>query len=304
MNPQLRASLFQALPVLLGWVCLAVPRGQALEAIPDKLVVLTFDDSVASHYTVVRPLLKQYGFGATFFITEGFSFPTNKKDYMTWAQIAELHRDGFEIGNHTRDHLSITARSLDRLPEQVEAINRRCAERGIPKPVSFAYPGNSLEPGALPVLKKLGFRFARRGGAPEFPYDRGRGTAYEPGVDHPLLIPSAGDARPDWTLEDFKRAAEQGKGGRIAVLQFHGVPDHEHPWVHTDPDRFAQYMKFLHDQGYQVIPLRELARFVSLAQEPAEPFAVIERRQAARGEFKVDGQVQDAATGKSIPTAP
>ena len=46
-----------------------------LEPIPDKLVVLTFDDSKASHYTVVRPLLKKYGFGATFFITEGFHLP-------------------------------------------------------------------------------------------------------------------------------------------------------------------------------------------------------------------------------------
>src|SRR6266850_2336971 len=88
-----------------------------LEPIPDKLVVLTFDDSKASHYTVVRPLLKQYGFSATFFITEGFSFRTNKKDYMTWEQIAELHRDGFEIGNHTRDHMGVNARNLDQLTE-------------------------------------------------------------------------------------------------------------------------------------------------------------------------------------------
>jgi peptidoglycan/xylan/chitin deacetylase (PgdA/CDA1 family) len=55
--------------------CAQLARIEALEAVPDKLVVLTFDDSVASHYTVVRPLLKRYGFGATFFITEGFSFP-------------------------------------------------------------------------------------------------------------------------------------------------------------------------------------------------------------------------------------
>jgi ABC-type branched-subunit amino acid transport system ATPase component len=45
----------------------------------------------------VRPILKRYGFGATFFITEGFSFRTNKQDYMTWEQIAELHRDGTTI---------------------------------------------------------------------------------------------------------------------------------------------------------------------------------------------------------------
>src|SRR5688572_30268462 len=95
-------------------------RNHALEPIPDKLVVLTFDDSVASHHSVVRPLLKRYGFSATFFITEGFSFPTNKQDYMTWAQIADLHRDGFEIGNHTRDHLAVSARTLGQLREQME----------------------------------------------------------------------------------------------------------------------------------------------------------------------------------------
>ena len=186
-------------------------RTWALETVPDKLVVLTFDDSVASHYSVVRPLLKRYGFGATFFITEGFSFRTNKQDYMTWEQIKELHQDGFEIGNHTRDHLGISARTLGQLREQVEAINARCAEYGIPQPVSFAYPGNAITPGAIPILKELGIRFARRGGAPEHPYEWGRGFAYEPGADHPLLIPSAGDARPDWTLDDFKRAADQAR---------------------------------------------------------------------------------------------
>ena len=36
------------------------------------LVVLTFADSAKSHFTVARPLLKRLGFGATFFITEGF----------------------------------------------------------------------------------------------------------------------------------------------------------------------------------------------------------------------------------------
>ena len=86
--------------------------------IPDRLVVLTFDDSAKSHYTIARPLLREYGFGATFFITEGFDFKDNKKDYMTWEEIRELHQDGFEIGNHTRDHLGITDKTVDRLAEQ------------------------------------------------------------------------------------------------------------------------------------------------------------------------------------------
>src|SRR5262245_39497031 len=87
----------------------AAPTPAALLPVPDKLVVLTFDDGSKSHFTVARAVLKKYGFGATFFITEGFDFPTNKRDYMTWEEIAQLHRDGFEIGNHTGDHKGVSA---------------------------------------------------------------------------------------------------------------------------------------------------------------------------------------------------
>jgi peptidoglycan/xylan/chitin deacetylase (PgdA/CDA1 family) len=289
--------------LLLGIISLPLlgHAGQALEPIPDRLVVLTFDDSVASHHSVVRPILKRFGFGATFFITEGFSFRTNKLDYMTWEQIADLHRDGFEIGNHTRDHLGISPDTLGRLREQIEAINQRCADHGIPRTITFAYPGNRIEPGAIPILQQLGIRFARRGGAPEHPYEWGRGFAYEPGRDHPLLIPSAGDARPDWTLEDFKRAAEQARDGRIAVLQFHGVPDREHPWVHTEPERFEQFMRYLHDQKFTVIAMRDLSRYVDAGRARGDPLAVIEERQRQRKEVLVEGQILDAGTGRTLP---
>src|ERR1043166_7270933 len=119
---------------------------------------------------------------------------------MTWEQIRTLHQDGFEIGNHTRDHLGVSTSTLGQLREQVNAINARCAEHGIPRPVSFGYPGNAITPEAIPIRKERVIRFARRGGAPEPPYEWGRGFAYHPGADRPLLIPSAGDARPDWTI--------------------------------------------------------------------------------------------------------
>src|SRR2546421_5337449 len=130
----------------------------ALEPIPDKLVVLTFDDSAKSHYTVARPLLTKYKFGATFFITAGFDFPTNKRDYMTWEEIAQLHKDGFEIGNHTLDHKGVTRDTVRDLAAQVRGINARCEKHGIPVPVSFAYPGNAIERDALPALKDLGIK--------------------------------------------------------------------------------------------------------------------------------------------------
>jgi peptidoglycan/xylan/chitin deacetylase (PgdA/CDA1 family) len=226
-------------------------------------------------------VLKRYGFGATFFITEGFTFPTNKKDYLTWGQIAELHRDGFEIGNHTRDHLSITEKTVPRLAEQLAVIAARCREEGIPTPVSFAWPGNKFHLAALPVLQQAGIRFARRGGEPEVPYAVGGGVAYEPGADHPLLIPTTGDARPTWSLENLQRAVAFARDGRIAVLQFHGVPDGEHPWVNTPRERFEEYMAWLHAEGFTVIAMRDLARYVDEKSLPANPLEIMERRKSA-----------------------
>ena len=43
---------------------------KAQASVPARVVVLTFDDAIASHSRLVRPILKQYGFGATFFPLE------------------------------------------------------------------------------------------------------------------------------------------------------------------------------------------------------------------------------------------
>ncbi|MEO6751846.1 MAG: polysaccharide deacetylase family protein [Chthoniobacteraceae bacterium] len=113
----------------------------AVAPIPDKLVVLTFDDSVASHATFVAPLLKKYGFGATFFVTEGFEFNQDKEHYMTWEQIQSLDAAGFEIGNHTRNHAGVAKQKPEQLAADVEYIEQQCVKNGIPRTTSFCYPG-------------------------------------------------------------------------------------------------------------------------------------------------------------------
>src|SRR6266700_4560844 len=85
---------------------LLVATGPALgapaQAVPDKLVVLTFDDAVKSHRTFVAPLLKELGFGATFFVTH--KWMDDHTNFMTWEDIGEIHQMGFEIGNHSWTH--------------------------------------------------------------------------------------------------------------------------------------------------------------------------------------------------------
>lgn len=260
--------------------CLILFLCTALFADVPKIVVLTFDDSIKSHFTVVRPILKELGFGATFFITEGWDFKTNKEHYMTWSQIKQLHDEGFEIGNHTRDHMGVTTKSLPRLKEQIEAIANQCEKNGIPKPISFAYPGNRYDLGAFDIFKETGIVLARRGNFPKKPKLNNIGFVYDPQKDHPFLIPSSGIAIPSWEMEDFKAALVTNQNGEIPILQFHGVPDTPHPWVNTKKEMFIEFMQYLKQEGYKVIALRDVLKLKFQIQAALNPLEIIRQRES------------------------
>lgn len=248
---------------------LVVPAALAVEPIPDKTVVLTFDDAVKSHRTFVGPLLKEYGFGATFFVTALWMSDTT--NFMSWQDIAELHQMGFEIGNHSWSHSNFgNPKYAARLESQLFLVEQELQKAGVPKPTSFAWCGNTFSPEGCDVLKRLGYTLARRGMQPEVPYGQIKpGPMFEPSLYDPLLIPSAGDAYPQWTLDDFRRVVDRAKNGKIAVVQFHGVPDNAHPWVHTPPERFREYMDYLKRNQFHVIAMRDLAKYID-PQESAK----------------------------------
>ncbi len=245
--------------VLAAFVASTLGSGNIL---PAKTVVLTFDDSVRSHLEVVAPLLKQYGFGGTFFISHAWM--NDKEYFLTWEEVAELHAMGFEIANHTWTHAGFdTPRQAARLAGEIALVENELARVKVPKPVTFGWTGNKFGPESLAVLEQAGFRLARRGMQPEAPYGSMElGPLFDPVRHHALLVPSAGDAYPDWTLEHFKTVVDRAVEGQAAVVQFHGVPDVKHPWVHTPEERFKEYMAYLKQGGFNVIAMRDLLPYL------------------------------------------
>jgi peptidoglycan/xylan/chitin deacetylase (PgdA/CDA1 family) len=255
-----------------GAAALALARGgQAAERVPVKTVVLTFDDAVKSHRTIVGPLLKEYGFGASFFVTQHWM--ADRENFMSWQDIADLHRMGFEIGNHSWTHANFgSAASAPKLDEELGLVERELERVGVPKPVSFAWCGNAFGPECVQVLRSRGYRFARRGMQPEVPYGLIEvGIPYVPDRHHPLLIPTTGDAYPTWTAEHFRAVIAQALPGQVAVVQFHGVPDVAHPWVHTPPERFREYLAILKAERFSVLALRDVATYVDEAKAASDP---------------------------------
>ncbi|MDA2925690.1 polysaccharide deacetylase family protein [Acidobacteria bacterium AH-259-G07] len=254
-------------------------------------VVLTFDDAVKSHRTVVAPLLKELGFGATFFVTHRWM--ANSKEFLTWREIAEIHRMGFEIGNHSWTHPDFSIpKNAARLPAELALVEYKLRKVGVPRPISFAYSGNAFGPEAVKQLKRLGYKLARRGMQPEVPYGKAQvGPVFDPQRHHRLLVPSTGDAYPNWTLEHFRRVVAPAQEGRIVLLQFHGVPDPAHSWVHTPPERFREYMNYLKEQGLRVIALRDLQRYLP-DMDSSDPLLEARYPESRKGKLELPTEVR------------
>lgn len=79
------------------------------EKIPERAVVLTFDDGCESVWSVAYPLLKKFGCNAVSFIVPGLiDLPTtggNRDLLCSWAQIREMHKSGVvDFQSHTMYH--------------------------------------------------------------------------------------------------------------------------------------------------------------------------------------------------------
>ena len=270
-----------------------------------KTVVLTFDDAVKSHRTFVAPLLKELGFNATFFITHNWM--NDAEHFLSWKEVAEINAMGFEIGNHSWTHAGFaTPKAAARMEAELSLVDAELKKVDVPRPVSFAWCGNAFCPEALAVLERLGYKYARRGMQPELPYGEIQvGPAYDPARHDRLLIPTTGDAYPKWTVEHFEKVIAQSAPGRVVVLQFHGVPDVAHPWVHTPTEMFEKYMRLLKARGFRGIAMRDLEPVAHTL--PADPMRKVRYPEPPNGKLALpfaEANPLPLVTGRQSRIAP
>jgi peptidoglycan/xylan/chitin deacetylase (PgdA/CDA1 family) len=243
--------LFICLYLLIGITPSAFCQEILKKPIPNHLIVLTFDDAVSTDFTEIAPIIRNYGFDATFFVTEFPDF-ANKHYYMSWKQISKLNKMGFEIGNHTIHHHDLPSETPEQFKQAITKLGNKCVKYNIQRPIDFDYPGWKVSSYAFKILKQKGYLLARAGG----------NRPYNPKKDYPYLVPSYNVAGLD--SMQVIRAVQKAKGGEIIVLTIHGVPDYQHPWVTTKPVLFKAYMKYLYSHHYKVISMRGLKKYINV----------------------------------------
>ncbi|HMI97058.1 MAG TPA: polysaccharide deacetylase family protein, partial [Micropepsaceae bacterium] len=153
---------------LQGFLAAATP-------IPPRSVVITIDDGFRSAYDIAYPVLKSYGFRATFFIYTDF---VGAGRALTWAQIKELRASGIvDVQSHSKTHTSFSLRPGDgpayraRLAGEIDQpqvlFQRQLNERAR----VFAYPYGDSSRLAAQMLRDRGYELAvtvTRGGNASF----------------------------------------------------------------------------------------------------------------------------------------
>ena len=126
--------------------------------LPQKSVILNFDDGWENQYTYAFPLLKKYHDIGTFFI---FTNAIGHKHYLTSEEIHELDASGMEIGSHTKSHPYLSKLSSLELKKEIFE-SKDILEHLLGKPVTaFASPFGYSNPEIISIIKEAGYTTGR-----------------------------------------------------------------------------------------------------------------------------------------------
>ncbi len=143
------------------------------ERLPDKAVAITFDDGYSSIYDTAFPMLEEFAFPFTLFLSTG-PIDSGQGGYMNWQQVEEMSAAGILIANHLVDHPYMLEREpneddaawIERLETELLAAESSIEEHTGQAHRYLAYPYGEYDPAIVSMLKENQFTgFAQNSGA-------------------------------------------------------------------------------------------------------------------------------------------
>ena len=129
--------------------------GEALQYPQERCVCITFDDGCETDLIAAAPVLRDFGYHATFYLTAGF---VGTPGYLNVEQVRELDTAGFEIGCHSMTHPYLS--DLDEADMRREIMDAKLRiEQIVGHPIAhFSLPGGRYDARTLDMARSAGFR--------------------------------------------------------------------------------------------------------------------------------------------------
>ncbi len=130
--------------------------------LPERPVLVTFDDGYRDTLTTAAPALAERGMTATVYVTTGVvdGVSPGGDPMLTWSQIDELAGMGHEIGAHSHTHPQLDTLPLRSVRREVGGSRALLQDRtGLPI-ASFAYPHGYSDARVRRVVRDAGFTSA------------------------------------------------------------------------------------------------------------------------------------------------
>lgn len=125
--------------------------------LPEKPVMITFDDTDEDQFTIGKKVLDQHNFKGVFFI---MTISIGKPRYMSRDQIKQLSDEGHAVECHTWDHHRTDRYTGDDWEKQLDKPRKTIEEITGKKVQYFAYPFGVWSPTGFPELKKRDYKMA------------------------------------------------------------------------------------------------------------------------------------------------
>jgi hypothetical protein len=252
--------------------------------------MINFDDGLKSQLIYAKPILDKYGFKASFFIICGRV--GTERSSMNWQDIAELKKDGMDIESHSMTHTNLNKLSINALKFEIGGSKQCFAKHGYNTPI-FGYPFNlgSNKPSVVNLVAKY-YNFGRSG-TDRLMFLDCRGYMKDTQTDCRTYLPNGMlthanryDIRsasfhhvnnyhnftPQEMFHVFLQIANgvtqynsNGKINAIPIIVYHNITNSIRDYTipshasSTPVDLFAQEMKYLHNNGFRVLLLNQLA---------------------------------------------
>jgi poly-beta-1,6-N-acetyl-D-glucosamine N-deacetylase len=130
--------------------------------IPEKSIVLTFDDNYQSFYDLAWPIIQKYKYPVSMFVHTGFVGKTEGRAKMSWETLRELVKDPlFTVGGHTINHyLDLKDRDLNTQRDEL-TISKDELEAKLEIKVHYlAYPNGSNGEDTQILAQEAGYKMA------------------------------------------------------------------------------------------------------------------------------------------------